>query len=180
MNFEKKYFTRSALTIAALMFAGCAAGTPPASADVPAKTDGEASPAVAEAAPATAETATVVAEEVAVAAPAQNVAPAPTDLSALSPEQIEVELKTLSEATGKIHLEKTLIESRLGLAMSENEKALQALSLEKMQLDAARADFPRKSRRKSPESKRNARSWNVASRLKLPARMPPSARSRKS
>lgn len=137
MNFEKKYFTRSALTIAALMFAGCAAGTPPVSADVPAKTEKEVAPAVAEAVPVEAETATAAAsKDVSV--------PAPADLSALSPEQIEAELKSLSEATGKIHLEKTLIESRLGLAMSENEKALQALSLEKMQLDAARADFSAK------------------------------------
>lgn len=144
MNFEKQYFTRSALTIAALMFAGCAAGTPPASADVPAKTDGDAAPAVADAVPVTAETAIVAAEEVAVVVPGQNIAPAPTDLSALTPEQIEAELKSLSEATGKIHLEKKLVESRLGLAMSENEKALEALSLEKMQLDADRADFSAK------------------------------------
>ena len=33
MNFEKKIFTRSALVSAALMFAGCAAGTPSVSAD---------------------------------------------------------------------------------------------------------------------------------------------------
>lgn len=139
MNFEKKYFTRSALTVSALMFAGCAAGTPPASADVPAKTD---APVAVADVPAPAEA--VAEETVTVVVPEQESVPVSSDLSALSVEQIEAELKMLAEATGKIHLEKTLIESRLGLAMSENEKSLQALSLEKMQLDAARADFSAK------------------------------------
>lgn len=138
MNFEKKYFTRFALTVAALMLAGCAAGTQTVSADVPVGVEDEA-PVAAE--PASSD---FVAEASAEFVPAEETLPAGNEPATLSVEAIEAELKTLAEETGKLHLEKTLIESRLGLASAENEKSLQALSLEKMQLDAARADFSAK------------------------------------
>lgn len=122
MNFEKKIFTRSALVSAALMFAGCAAGTPSVSADesgVPA--------------PETAEE-TLVAP-VSVEAPAVGSVPAE-----LSPDDVAEEIRKLSEETEKILIEKNLIESRLGLASAESEKRGAAFALEKMRLDAERAE----------------------------------------
>lgn len=123
MNFEMKFFTRSSLMAAALMFAGCATGTPSAVAEEPVAKDAREETVLVE-----------VAETEIVSVPAVS------DPSLLSVGEIEAELKTLSEETGKIMLEKNLIESRLGLEASENEKALHALVLEKMQLDAVRAE----------------------------------------
>ena len=133
MLFEKKYFTSSALMLAALMFSGCVAGTPSATAEVPVGTD-----------EAVVEETIVVETETQAGVPtvaeesSANVAFA--NVSSLSKDEIEAELKKLSEETGKIHLEKSLIESRLALASAENEKAIQALTLEKMVLDSARAE----------------------------------------
>ncbi|MBR6797166.1 MAG: ATP-dependent Clp protease proteolytic subunit [Opitutales bacterium] len=137
MLFEKKYLTRSALSLAALMFAGCAAGTPVATADVPAKAGdgvhaGEEVELQQVSETSATDTLVVVDEEI-------EVVPANAP-KMLSKEEIEKELKKLSEETNKIHLEKSLIESRLALASSENERAMQAMKLEKMVLDAERAE----------------------------------------
>lgn len=56
------------------------------------------------------------------------------------PKQAEAELNALYEETGKIILEKNLIESRIALALAENEKAHVSWQFDKMQLDADRAD----------------------------------------
>lgn len=59
---------------------------------------------------------------------------------AQTPKQAEAELNSLYEETGKIILEKNLIESRIALALAENEKAHISWQFDKMQLDADRAD----------------------------------------
>ena len=142
MNFEKKYFTRSSLTVAALMLAGCVVETRTPAFAVPAETE-----SVTEITEVTADGVTDLSEkEVSATEISTATVPVvpeklmPADPASLSIEEIEAEMKALSEATGKLHLEKTLIESRLGLAMSETESAMQALSLEKMLLDADRAE----------------------------------------
>ena len=127
MNFERKFFTRSALISAALMFAGCAAGTPDVAADEPV-------------APATEATAAAEAPVPAASVPAEAPAAAESVPARLSPDEIAEEIRTLSEETEKILVEKNLIESRLGLASSEFEKRGAALALEKMRLDAERAE----------------------------------------
>lgn len=129
MNFEKKYFSRVALVAAAAFLSGCAFFN--------AKTEAaqtEETPVV--------ETKSAVAPQ---AEPTPASAPAPSAIQFSEPaplqsDAVSEEVKSLNEQTEKLVLERRLIESRMALAASENEKATTALTLEKMQLDAASAD----------------------------------------
>ncbi len=129
MNFERKFFTPSALISAVFMIAGCAAGTPAVSADEPA-----AVPAATGETPAPASAPAAVP---AVEMPSPVSARVPAELTAA---EITDELKRLAEETEKIATEKSLIESRLALSAAEFERQSSALALEKMRLDAARAE----------------------------------------
>ncbi len=120
MNFERKFFTPSALISSVFVLAGCAAGTPAVSAD-----ESAAVPAATKTTPAAVPALSPVSDRV------------PADLT---PAEIKEELKRLAEETEKIATEKSLIESRLALAVAEFEQQNAALTLEKMRLDADRAE----------------------------------------
>lgn len=130
MNFENNFFTRSALMVAALMFVGCTAGTANVTDEnsvAPEKSAPVVTPAkIGESAPSKAE-----------GAPAEEKSEA---VSGASGEAMEAELKKLNEATQKLSQERALIEARLALESAENDKKLAALHLEKMRLDAERAE----------------------------------------
>lgn len=123
MNFERKFFTPSALISSVFVLAGCAAGTPSVSADESA------------AVPAAAKTTPVAVPALPAVSPVSDRVPAD-----LTPAEIKEELKRLAEETEKIATEKSLIESRLALAVAEFEQQNAALTLEKMRLDADRAE----------------------------------------
>lgn len=136
MNFEKKYFTRSAFIFAAFMFAGCSIGSTAVSADDGAE-QAKVEPAEL-AAPAKPE-----AEKPEAVTPVADV-PAKTasaeDSNAVdTPDEISEELKKLGEATNKLMLERTLIESRLALDAAELDRELEAVQIERMKLEAERA-----------------------------------------
>lgn len=122
MNFEKKYFTRSALVLAAFMFAGC---TAPVSAEDNVESEPVTEVSVAEA---------VVVPVVSTDASETPVNPEKT------PDEIRDEIKKLSETVGKLMLEKNLIDSRLALSSAELEREMEAAQIERMKLDAVRAD----------------------------------------
>lgn len=125
MNFRKKQIARFTLVSAALFLAGCAAGAETASSassGVPAKAESASVAGTPAAAPETL-------PPVVFSAPAE-----------IDPEEAEKELKTLAEETEKLKIEKNLIEARLALLASENDRTLAPIVLEKAQLDAGSAD----------------------------------------
>lgn len=93
--------------------------------------------ALAEQAPTKAD---VPAEKVAQAAPLAVPVPAaaPAD-SKPAPDPLEAEVKALGEEIEKLQKERSKIEAELGLAQSQREKELLPMRLEKMRLDAERA-----------------------------------------
>ncbi len=118
MNFDKKYRACAALLAAASMLSsGCALW----------KTESEPAPVTFE---------EDDSEYVVVSRPS---APA-ADVSSLNAREINDEIESLSKETEKLQLEKSVIESSLALADSEQQRELLSLQLEKMKLDAARAE----------------------------------------
>lgn len=122
MNFEKKHFAIAAMLVSAATLSGCAFfGT---------SQDENTAPAIP------------VVKSPAPIVPVVPEAPkiSFSEPSPLTVEQVTAELNVLTEQTEKLLLEKRLVEARIALAVSENEKTQSALVLEKMQLDALRAD----------------------------------------
>lgn len=123
MNFFKKTFTPAALAVAAATISGCALFS----------SNDEPKPAPLPEAPVSQETLSFDAKTL-VSTDFSTFVPAKT------PPQTEAELNTLYEETGKILLEKNLVESRVALTLAENDKAHVSWQFEKMRLDADRAD----------------------------------------
>ncbi len=122
MEFEKKRFSRFALFGAALVLSGCISEPPPPPP-----------------APPPAEPEVLTLEQIVSEAMSTNI-PKLASEETHSVEEAKTELGRLSAETEALRLEKELIEARLALAASENERALASMQLEKTALEAECAD----------------------------------------